>query len=173
MMKRFICTALVAAGLGACDVTPSLPVEQAPERLRTSSVVSADRTLGLAGSVVRTYVQGPDGNDVEVAGVSCQISSGELSGRVTTPQMINYPLFIQADRFANRGQPSSLQVTCSYNGKSARQSVSPGLQSRARAATQNTAVAPNTVTSSFVPLTGAVSSSYPWVYPPQIRVNLR
>ncbi len=40
---------------------------------------------GLTGLAVRTYVQGPDGASVEVAGAACRVSGGGFEATLTTP----------------------------------------------------------------------------------------
>lgn len=165
-LSFFACGLLLLSG---CAPTAS----DLPEKsvvLAKRMAISQDRTIGQSASVVRTFTKDATGKSVEVRNAICDVRSDELSGRVTSPQRIVYPVFIQAARFKNRGKPGNLVVSCKASGKAGTVVLEPGPGNLA--GRTNTTTDSNGVTVSMVPLLRSISSSYPWVYQGAIRVEL-
>ena len=119
--------------------------------------------------VIRSYKLDADGKRVEIGGVQCSAKNKWLSmPTVTTPAQIIAPTYLQADRFANGGQPPALQITCRGDGKSRTVKLD------ASSARGNTVVSSggqyNAATGTYsnptaTVLTSRISSTLPWAYP--------
>ncbi len=172
-MQRISFCGLALVAIAACADT-SLPVSGQPVTMTQSRAVDAAQTIGGSTTLVRTFTADADGKLVEVSGVTCRMRSDQLTAQVITPQYVTYPNFLQASRFANRGQPDPLVVTC-RNGEASATQVVPAFPqggAGARSTTSTSTSGTTTVSTSLVPLTGNVASSYPWTFPSQIRVTI-
>lgn len=172
-MNRVSFCGLALVAFAACADT-SLPVSGPPVAMAQSSAISADQTLGRSTTLIRTFTKGADGTLTEISGVTCRARSDQLSAQVITPQYVTYPTFLQAARFDNRGQPDALVVTCTNGDRTGTQVMAPVTQgsSRSQTATTTTTSGDTTISTSLVALTGNVSSSYPWSFPAQLRVEI-
>lgn len=155
--------------------TGSTEITRSPVALRVSSSVSQDRIVGRSSSIVRTYQVNADGKRQKISGASCDITSRGLSGRVTTPQEITYPQFIQAERFPNRGNPGPIKIRCKANGRTAAikvDAVPDTPRNRSTTAT-STSASGQTVSATARRITATHAQSYPWAYPGWIVVEFK
>jgi hypothetical protein len=155
----------------ACAETPSLP----PTDLTLVAKLPSERMFGKGASRVRVLARDASGAKTRVAGATCRLSSKELRGQVVSPGVVRYPTFIQAKRFPERGRPGALEVTCTAGEKSGRVVVAPTVPSSRGGpgllTTTQTASGP--VTTQTVGFGGALRSTYPWVYPTTIEVEIK
>ena len=142
--------------------TSSTEITRSPAALRVSSSVSQDRIVGRSSSIVQTYQVNADGKRQKINGASCDITSRGLSGRVTTPQEITYPQFIQAERFPNRGNPGPITIRCNANGRTAAIKVD-AVPDTPR--NRSTSASGQTVSATARRITATHAQSYPWAYP--------
>ncbi len=171
---RIACGLVALIAVSACGST-SLSVSGAPVAMNETRALSSDQKIGRGSSLVRSFTEGANGDLVEVAGATCRIRSSQLSVQIVTPREVTYPGLLQAARFSNRGAPENLVVTCSKGDRSGQQVVLPVTERGPSVQTIKTAPNPNTPQASgtLIPLTRNVSSSYPWVFPREIRVTLK
>ncbi|PJI86200.1 hypothetical protein BC777_2565 [Yoonia maricola] len=172
-MKRTSFCGLALVAFAACADT-SLPVSGPTVAMTQSRAINADQTIGTSTTLVRTFIKDAEGNRTEISGVTCRLRSDQLSAQVITPQNVAYPTFLQAARFEKRGLPDALVVTCSNGDRSGTQVMPPVTQGSARPqpGTTTTTSGSTTVSTSLVPLTGNISSSYPWTFPARLDVEI-
>jgi hypothetical protein len=166
MMRATVLIGLALFGLAACQtgIEPTLQ----PVKAALSGSVSQDRLLGTQSIMIRTYT-GKGSARAEVSGQPCTLSAAEFSAKVTTPQAVIVPTFLQGARFANRGRPGALTVTC--NGAATTVEAQPTGGGRAPVTTPGApgpAGALQTTTGVFV----GNGAARPWAYPPFIDVAL-
>ncbi|EBA13763.1 hypothetical protein [Roseobacter sp. CCS2] len=172
-MKRVLFCASALVAIAACAGT-SLPVSGTPVAMIQSRAVDSGQTIGGSTTLIRTFAADAAGDVVEVSGVTCRLRSDQFTAQVITPQFVTYPNFLQASRFANRGRPDPLVVTCRNGDKAGTQVVTavtqggPGSRTTNSTSTSGT----TTVSTAFVPLTGNIASSYPWTFPAEVRVTV-
>lgn len=167
MIRRLMALAVVLTGAVACQsgVAPTLK----PVSAALSGGVSRDRLIGSHPVMVRTY-SSASGKRVEVAGIPCTLRATEFSAAVVTPQIASLPMFLQGTRFANRGRPGPMTVTCK------------GVSVKVDSFPIGGSAAPNTTTSGtpgqagYMQTTTGVfvgnSGARPWGYPAAVAVDL-
>ncbi|MEP4197622.1 MAG: hypothetical protein ABJL99_18520 [Aliishimia sp.] len=163
-------TVLLAATLVSACATPRLEINPKVVDMTKRVAVPDAQLAGPARALVRTYVKGSDGKNVELGNAVCTLRSREYSGRVTTPQLVKYTAFLQAARFKGRGKPGPLVVTCLADGKKATTTLEPiplGAETRRTSDYVDGQIAVQTVV-----LSGQLASSYPWGYPYAINLVL-
>ncbi|MEX0304966.1 MAG: hypothetical protein AB3N24_21330 [Leisingera sp.] len=151
--------------LTAC-VKPSLPVDDTYTASRRATVGNEFESYS---TLVRSFAKGEDGERVEFAGAVCSASNALVSVKsVTTPALVEMPMYLQADRFKNQGKPPALNWRCSYQGKVVK------LTTEAASGRGNTVVygtsTYNASTGTYsqpttYQLTSRLSSTLPWGYP--------
>lgn len=168
-MRVFGVAAAAAAVLTAC--VPALELNEPVAATVTSRAESQFQT---APFTIRSYTLDAEGEAVEFAGAVCSGRSRGVSFRnVATPAVIVAPTYLQAERFADRGRPAPLRITCRANGETitfdhaasdqrGNGSSTVGGVYNASSGTYGTA----TITS----LDSRLSSTLPWYYPP-VRVE--
>ncbi len=168
-LKQLVCAAALA-GLAGCGATG---LDLQPESVRLAERgIAKDRKIGVGFSVVRTYQEDDAGNRQEIGNAVCTLRSAQFSGRVMTPQQVNYTSLIQADRFENRGRPAPLTVTCRAGDRSATVQV-PSVPAIPTDTGTHTFDPNSGISVSTRPLFGQLASSYPWVFPRAIGIVLR
>lgn len=151
--------------LSACGST-SLPVEETFTASRRATLGNEYKTQP---SLVRSYAVGEDGKRVEVKGAVCSASSTLVSVKnVTTPALVKTPMYLQAERFPERGKPPALNWRCSYRGKVVKLTTEPS-SGRNNTVTQGVSTY-DAATGTYsqptsIVLTGRLSSTLPWSYP--------
>lgn len=173
-MRFPILIGALALGLTACG-PEQLDITSAPQSMKKLRTIPQDRSLGSSVATVRTYVEQGD-ETVEVAGVRCTVRSRDVSATVTTPALVRLPLYVQGARFADRGRPSDLTLSCKAPQGSGVEVVEPGPVG------QSTSTDHSTVYANGQPAAGSVStttfhsqlsSSYPWGYGARLGVVLK
>lgn len=165
---------LLAAGLALAACQPAQQIASKPVKASLRKTVPAEQMLGRTSVVVRTYKKEADGSTSEVTGAKCTLRSRELAAQVTTPQIVNYPVFLQAARFANRGKPGNMVVTCKVAGMTGTKTIAAfaGVPSKSNSSTSF--VNGQAVTTSSYGLHGKqLATSQPWGYGGLIRVDLQ
>jgi hypothetical protein len=152
--------------LAACQVTPGLPVNDA---ITASVQRSTDNEFDRTTMIIRSYRADENGDTQEIAGAVCSGRNGLVSFRnAITPAAVRMPTYLQADRFANRGRPPALSVSCRLDGQTARVVVQAMSQAGNTTTTGTGVYNPNTGTTT-TPVTtrldGRLSSTLPWFYP--------
>jgi hypothetical protein len=174
-MKHGLVWAVASAALLiAC--TSGLEITRAPVTAAARVAVPAERVAGQTGLVVRAYQKDASGKSVEVQNAVCDLRSPEFQARVSTPQQVRYPQFIQAARFAGRGQPGTLTVTCragNAQGQTTSDAVPLNVTPTYSAPVTTTTSTGQTLTTSTSTLySKQLASSYPWHYGAIIRVDM-
>ena len=151
--------------LAACS-TPSLPVDGTHTASRRATLGNEFESYS---TLVRSYATGADGERVEVKGAVCSASNAVISVRnVTTPALVEMPMYLQADRFKNQGKPPALNWRCSYQGKVVKLATEAasgrGNTVQQGAATYNASTGTYSQPTTMV-LTSRLSSTLPWGYP--------
>jgi len=160
-----VCFAVVGCTTGveitSDTVTPSvvkrIPIEQ---------------SLGSADVTVRTYVEDSAGKKTEVSGVACRLRSSDISARVVTPARVALPIYVQGDRFAGRGQPSPLEVSCQSSAGSTTTEIPASPNIPTASPDYYYSSQPGVVTINSTPQYGQLASSYPWTYGAAIALVL-
>jgi len=167
--RRYMLVLAAVAVLSGCGA-PGLEVTGGPDTLATRSL-SGDRVAGQQSSFVRTYRKDAAGKEVEIGNAVFTLRSAELSGRIRTPSEIRYPVFLQGARFANRGKPSPLKITCRADGKQAVATVE-AFPRGAKDVRTDSYGGTGTISATTTVLSSRLSSSFPWAYPYGIRIVL-
>ena len=118
---------------------------------------------------IRSFRAGPDGKQVEFGGAVCSGSNAHVSfSGLVTPGVVTLPTYLQADRFANRGQPPALTVTCRAEGKTVNVNLSAS-NGRSNQTTysggQYNAATGTYSNPQSTRLNSRLSSTLPWYYP--------
>lgn len=169
--KPATCSLLAALMLTGC--VESAKITEPDLRIRATSVAK-DRVVGAHPLVVRTYVLDAAGKQQEVTGATCDLKSADISARTTTPRRLILPTYAQGKRFAKRGAPAPVAVTCRGNGKAGTTRITPlpfGAESKNATTSQSTGsqgVSVRTTT-----LSGRMVSATPWTYGSAVSVVLR
>lgn len=160
-------TALLAAMLLTACGLEQLDIVSAPTKARMVRSVPDARLLGWSGTPVRTYLKEGEKRGAEIAGAVCQIRARDFRATVTTPAIVELPVYVQGARFAERGKPGPIDITCRVDGKSGRatiEAMASGAQNMSYHSpgyTTNGTYAGGTTTTVFY---GQLASSYPWRY---------
>lgn len=170
-MKHFTYIALVFMTMGIGGCVSDIPITQPTVIASTRPALNRDQTLGQRGVIIRSYAN-VEGKRTEVAGARCSLRSNEFSANVTTPGGVAIPMLIQGSRFANRGKPTPLTVTC--EGNELRKTITvdavPLLASGGNTTTSSSSGATVSVSTSVI--SSATAASKPWTFP-NISVELQ
>ena len=163
-MRRAVPFALLLLAACQADVAPTLK----PVDAKISGGVGSDRLIGSQTVTVRSFAQ-VDGKRTEVPGVACTVRAAEFSANVVTPQGVVIPSFLQGERFAKRGQPGQMAVTC--KGKAVAFAAFPAGGSVPVTTSSGTPGQPGYMQTTTGVLVGN-KSAQPWVYPAVVAVDL-
>lgn len=173
-MRNIALIGVAALGLAAC-APDGLEITSAPQSMKKLRTIPQDRSLGTSVATVRAYVEQGD-ETVEVAGARCTLRSRDVSATVTTPAMVRLPLYVQGARFADRGRPSDLTLSCRAPQGSGSEVVEPGPVGQSTSTDHSTVYANGQPTAGSVSTTtfhSQLASSYPWGYGARLGVVLK
>ncbi len=178
MWRQIALIGLAASVLAACE--DPMAVSGPPKTASVSKSLPQERVLGTASSVIRTFHLNAEGKREEIGGVPCTVRSRHFSAKIVSPQRVNYPSFLQAARFEDRGHPGTLTVSCSGGGKSGAFTVDAApanLATGAIHARVDAVYSDGTRTTQGGAFTAPIhskqlASSYPWSYAGTIIVDL-
>ncbi len=154
----------VAAALAGC--TPKLEITQPSTTAGIRADVDRARITSYRTTEIRTMTN-RDGASVEVGGLSCTLSSTEVSASVITPARVDLPRFVQSGEFEDRGRPAQMQVRC--EGDDLRGAETVFAQDKQVATATNAGIAGAILTTA---VTAAVASSTPWKFPEVVSVTV-
>ncbi|KAB7610400.1 hypothetical protein F9L33_13950 [Amylibacter sp. SFDW26] len=108
---RYLTSLCVLSLISGCAV-PALELN-APVTAR----VAKQPTNSFRNSpvILRSYKVNDEGKKVEFSGAQCSGRNAFVSfSKASTPANIQLPTYLQGERFANRGKPPALKVSCKY-----------------------------------------------------------
>lgn len=165
MMRKKRAFFVAALAVSGCAAKMDMTAPDVTAGIRDG--VDRDRLTSYRPMEVRTYTT-QDGQSVEVGGLSCVLSSDEVTAAVVTPARVNLPRFVQSGNFDDRGRPAQLQVRCQGGDFEGAETVF-ALDKQVGTAT-NAGIGGAILTTV---VTAAVASSTPWQFPPETRVTVR
>ena len=170
-LKPATCSLLAALTLAGC--VQSAKITEPDLNVQATSVAK-DRVVGTHPLVVRTYVLDAAGKQQEVTGASCDLRSADISARTTTPRRLFLPIYVQGKRFAKRGAPAPVAVTCRGNGKTGSTRIEPlPFGTNSRNTTTSQASGTQGVSVSTTTLSTRMVSATPWTYGSAVNVVLK
>lgn len=168
---RTTCSLLAALALAGC--VSSAKITEPDMRVRATSAAK-DRVVGASPFVIRTYTLDAAGKRQEVTGATCDLKSADIAARTTTPRRLILPIYVQGKRFANRGAPAVVTVTCRAQGMTGSTRITP-LPFGAKGGNKTTSQASGTqgVSVSTTTLSDRMVSANPWTYGAGVGVTLK
>lgn len=117
-MKIILACCIMAIALSGCVTKPPLDVKPEAATVKLHANAPKDRLNSdiTTKTTIRAFkvVSGKDNKatQVEVAGAQCTLRSDHLFAKITTPQKVVLPKYIQKAKLQGRGVPPSILVKC-------------------------------------------------------------
>ncbi|WP_341367205.1 hypothetical protein [Yoonia sp. BS5-3] len=158
---------MIAAALLVTGCTSPIEITGEDVTARIRDGVNRDRLTSYRPMEVRSFVT-QNGQQIELAGLPCELTSDEITANIVTPARVNLPRFVQSGEYEDRGRPGQMQIRCEGGGYEGAETIF--AQDKQVGTATNAGIGGAILTTV---VTAAIASSTPWQYPPATRVPVR